>query len=83
MFSCFTLSNRKETLLITPTFSDNFVYKASSLWNTFRTCPEGSGVSDFAVGIGYMKSKTKELVLRRQKIGDPFEWDNETNFRLC
>ena len=81
MFSCFTVSNRKETLLLTPKFSENFIYSASSLWNTFRTCPEGFEIVDFAVGIGYVKSKTKSLILRRQKIGDPYEWDNE-NFKL-
>ena len=75
LYSCFTKSTRKETLLITPSHSENFIYNASSMWNIFRTCPEGSKVSDFVVGIGFVKMKIKELLLRRQRLGDQEEWD--------
>ena len=72
-------STRKETLLITPQPYENFIYNGSSLWNIFRSCPEGSKIEDFLVGVGYVKNKIKELLLRRQKQGDQEEWD-ETNF---
>ncbi len=59
LFSCFSLSSRKETLLLYPKFSENFVFSASSLWNTFRDCPEASEITDFNVRIGVVKSKIK------------------------
>ena len=80
--SCFSLSVRKGTLLIYPKFSNNFVFRASSLWNTFRNCPEASEILDFNVGIGLVKSKIKALILRRQKLGDSDEWHPEENFSL-
>ena len=79
LYSCFTQSTRKETLFITPSYSENFVYSASSMWNIFRTCPEGSKISDFIVGIGYIKTKIKELLFRRQKLGDAEEWDESNS----
>ena len=82
LYACFNISKRKYTLLITPLLSDSFIYKASSLWNAFRTCPEGSEITDFSIGTGHAKSKIRELVTRRQKMGDQNEWDCETNFKL-
>ena len=39
MYSCFVISHRKDSLLITPSHSHNFMYNASSLWNIqYRTC---------------------------------------------
>ena len=82
LFSCFTISDRKETLLLLPKFSENFVFSASSIWNKFRDCPEASEITDFNTGIGLLKSKIKELILRRQRIGDPNEWEPNENFTL-
>ena len=45
IYSCFAISKRKETLLIVPSFSENFIYSASTLWNTFRTCPEATEIT--------------------------------------
>ena len=36
LFSSFTLSNRKDNLLITPYPTNQFVYKSAWLWNEFR-----------------------------------------------
>ncbi len=83
LFSWFSLSSRKETLLIHHKSSDNFVFRASSLWNKFRSCPEASEISDFNVGIGLVKSKIKAIILRRQKMGDFDEWQPEENFSLA
>ena len=83
LFSCFKISNRKETLLhLPPNFSESFVYSASSLWNTFLSCTEGSTAKSFSVQIGHITSKIKELVYRRQKMGDQCEWHMDVNFRL-
>ncbi len=83
LFSCFSLSSRKETLLLYPKFSENFVFSASSLWNKFRDCPEASEISDFNVGIGLVKSQIKALIYRRQQIGDSDEWHPDENFSLA
>ena len=83
IFSCFSISSRKETLLLHPKLSENFLYSASSLWNKFRDCPEACEIPDFNVGIGVVKSKIKALILRRQNIGDLDEWHLEENFSLA
>ena len=79
LFSCFNLSERKETLLITPFFSHNFVYNACFIWNIVR-----DSLSIFKFGclkIGSMKYKLKEMLLKRQNLGDQIEWSDE-NFKL-
>ena len=81
IYSCFKISHRKDTLLITPQHSQNFIYKASSIWNVFRSAACGPQISDFSVGLAFTKSKIKELLLRRQKMGDKEEWA-DANFQL-
>jgi len=70
LFTCFNISSRKDTLLLTPFISECFIYNASSLWNIFRTCPEGSEITDFTKGVGHFKSKIRALIFRRQSMGD-------------
>lgn len=82
LFSCFSLSKNNATRFVLPMYSDNFVYNASSLWNVFSTSVDGPKIPDFAGKMGYMKSKIKEFILRRQRVGDELEWDSETNFNL-
>ena len=78
LYSCFNLSNRKETLLITPMPSINFISQASSLWNIVRDLLD---VKDFSVKLGKIKCQFKNLILQQQKLGDETEWSDE-NFRL-
>ena len=78
LYCCFNLSNRKETRLITPWSSRNFIYQASSIWNTVRTIID---IKDFSVKLGKVKLHLKNLILQRQKLGDQAEW-SEDNFRL-
>jgi hypothetical protein len=82
LFTCFNISSRKDTLLLTPFISECFIYNASSLWNIFRTCPEGSEITDFTKSVGHFKSKIRALIFRRQSMGDQDEWERETNFAL-
>ena len=82
IYSCFTLSQRKETLFITPYPSEIFFYRASSLWNTFLSCPEGKIAKNLTAGFGSIKSKTKELIYRRQNMGIKDIWDPAKNFVL-
>ena len=82
MYSCFTISHRKDSLLITPSHSHNFMYNASSLWNMYRTCAaDAVHAQNFSAGIGYTKNRIKALLLHRQRIGDQEEWA-DTNFQL-
>ena len=79
LFSCFKISERKETLLITPFFSHNFLYNACSIWNIVR-----DSLSIFKFGcikICPMKYKLREMLLKRQNLGDQIEWSDE-NFKL-
>ena len=83
MYSCFSVSERKETLLHLPkNQSESFFYSASSLWNKFLSSPEGSFAKSFSVGLGCLKSKLKELIFRCQNMGDPHEWHDDINFVL-
>ena len=67
------VSRRKPTLIIVPTQAKSFVFKASILWNTYQTLPEGRDIRDFIVGISFLKNIIKSLLLKRQKIGDEVE----------
>ena len=82
VYSLFTLSKRKETLLITPQRVDSFVYSSSTLWNAFRRSPEGSEVKDFTTSVSCLKKLIKILVTRRQKLGDMEEWHPKLNFTV-
>ncbi len=62
--------------------SESFVYNATKLWLTFLTCAEGSAIKDFTAGLGSLKSKLKDLILCRQKMGDQEDWCEELNFNL-
>ena len=78
LYSCFNLSNRKETLLISQRPSINFLCQAASLWNIVRDL---LNVKDFSVKLSKIKFQLKNLILLRQKMGDETEWSDE-NFRL-
>ena len=41
LYAMFKVSRRKPTLIIVPTQAESFVFKASILWNTYQTLPEG------------------------------------------
>jgi hypothetical protein len=68
--------------LIYPKISESYVFRASSLWNDFRDCPEAVGITDFNISLGTFKAKIKSAVLRCQKAGDLMEWDTDINFKL-
>ena len=82
LFTCFNISSRKDSLLLTPLLSESFMYNACSLWNIFRACPEGSEITDFSKSVGHTKLKLRKLIIRRQNMGDCNEWECETNFAL-
>ena len=81
LFSCLTISQRKQTLLIPPPDAHSFAYNASTLWNSFRAALPAGELTDFSIGFGVIKNKIKKLLLNRQKIGDREEWC-EDNFQM-
>ena len=66
--------------MIIPHHSHQFIFKASSLWNEYAKSMEET-IDDFSLGFGHLKSWTKQLLYRRQKLGDQEEWSDE-NFVL-
>ena len=74
LYAMFKVSRRKPTLIIVPTQAKSFVFKASIVWNTYQTLPEGRDIRDFTIGISFLKNIIKSLLLKRQKIGDEVEW---------
>ena len=78
LFSEFNLSDRKETLLLTPTPDTDFIYKSSILWNSLRIKLH---ILDFSVKISCLKSKIKSLILSVQQSHHATEW-SAPNFEL-
>ena len=78
----FTRSRRKDTLLIAPLKFESFVTSASTLWNTFRSTPEGNKIKDFAIGIAHIKKQIKARIYLKQKLGDEQDWNPEINFSI-
>ena len=70
LYTMFKVSRCKPTLIIVPAQAESFVFKASILWNTYQTLPEGRDIRDFTVGISFLKNIIKIQLLKRQKIGD-------------
>ena len=74
LYSMFTLSKRKETLLITPFPSKNFAYNACCIWNNIR---ELLSVNEFGVNTSKIKNYLRKLLYTRQNLGDQQEWSAE------
>ena len=79
LYSCFNLSNRKSTLIITSQFSNNFVHNSSTLWNKIRVVLD---ITDFSHSISTVKSKIKANLHKTQNLGDEIEWSPENSFKL-
>ena len=71
LYSLFTRSKRKETLLISQKPSSNFMYNSSKLWNS---CQKPLNIQDFSLSIGSLKSRLKNLLLSNQKRYDTNDW---------
>ena len=78
LYSCFNISHRKETLLITPKPSTSFFPQSTSLWNVIRDILY---IKDFSIKLSKVKRQLKGLIIQRQKLGDQEEWADE-NFKL-
>ena len=76
MYGLFNLSQRKDTLLLTPNPDSQFVYKASSIWNMTRQVLQNN---DFSHSTGALKSSLKTHILKIQKTGNEIEWNKQKN----
>ena len=74
MFSKFTISKRKDTLLITPPPNTDFLYKSSILWNSLRIKLD---IMDFSTNISLIKAKLKALILFNQHSLCEIDWSDE------
>ena len=71
LYAEFNLSNRKETLLLTPSPDTYFIYKSSILWNYLRN---KLNMKDFSMNISHFKSQIKSLILSVQQSHHETEW---------
>ena len=71
LYAEFNLSNRKETLLLTPSPDTYFIYKSSILWNSLRN---KLNMKDFSMNISCFKSQIKSLILSVQQSHHETEW---------
>ncbi len=79
LYSNFTISKRKDTLLIMPRDTNCYTYHASSLWNSFRATLSVEDVQDFSTKFSHMKNCLKNFLFKRQKLGDQNEWSDENH----
>jgi hypothetical protein len=67
LYSLLNVSNRKSTLMITPSPTKNFIYKSTYYWNTFRKL---LGNLDFTSPFSSIKSLlNKSLLSSQSKYG--------------
>ena len=69
--SLFTVSKRKETLLITTHPTHQFTYQAGIIWNKIR---QNLSILDFSVSIASLKSLVKTFLINKQGHASTVEW---------
>ena len=80
LYSHFTRSQRKDTLLIMSSSSHNFIQRSSELWNLVRQKLKFYELS--LISIGTMKASVRKFIVKGQKEGDKMTWnDNELNVK--
>ena len=77
LYDLFGLSNRKDNLLITPSPTNQFIYKSAWLWNEFRKV----GPMNFTSSCSSVKNWLKQALLRAQnRYGSNWCEKNFTEF---
>ena len=71
-------STRKDTTLITPFPSDDFISRSTKIWNTLTPKLK---LLDFSFKISLAKSKLKKALLKNQIGGDMITW-TDNNFDI-
>ena len=78
LYSQFNRSCRKETLLISPEFSQSFIYRSTFHWNVIR---QKLVINDFAHKLNAFKTSLSKLLMNTQKWGKFDEWIDQ-NYKL-
>ena len=73
LYSLFTFSKRKPTLIITPQPTQHFVYSSGITWNAIRSPIGITDISD--TKLGSFKQKLKSFIINLQNLGDKDEWE--------
>ena len=71
LFDQYTLSNRKETTIITSYPTSDFTSRSTSLWNTIAPKLK---LYDYSHKISHVKSHLKNSLLTMQHAKDKIEW---------
>ena len=79
IFELFQLSDRtgRETLLLTPSPSDSFLYHGCLIWNVVRDLVK---LYDFNSRNLTIKSVLKKKILETQREGDSIKWESSTSW---
>ena len=78
LYDMYIRSTRKDTTLITPFPSDDFISRSTKIWNTLTPKLK---LLDFSFKISLAKSKLKKALLKNQFGGDMITW-TENNFDI-
>ena len=73
IFEQFSMSSRKQTLLINGKPADHFFSRSAKIWNIITPKLK---INDFSTKIGPMKSRLKGALLKLQNSNDPITWTN-------
>ena len=71
LFSEYTLSNRKPTMIVTTFPSKTFTYRSSLIWNTLTPKLK---LSDYSANVSTVKSILKRCILTNQHCENEFVW---------
>ena len=71
LFDLFNISSRKEMILITPFPSNDFIYRATTIWNT--VAPKLK-LQDYTHNISLAKSTLKKALLHIQHSENKLDW---------
>ena len=74
MYTLFSISSRKETYLITPIPTPQFLYNSSFIWNTVRKLLIGNNFSGSEISF---KVSLKKFIFENQHFGDITEWNQK------
>ena len=78
IFSHFTTSDRKPTLIINELPSENFVSRSTKIWNTITPKLK---LTDYSPKIGSTKNNLKVMLFKQQNSDDPVIWTSD-NFNI-
>ena len=70
----YNISQRKPTLLLIDSPSNNFTHRSALIWNTLA--PK-LGIYDYSIKINAIRNMLKQALLKRQHTEETIEWTSE------